>query len=314
MNTEKVSIIIPVYNKEHYLERCFKSIEKQTYGNIEVVLIDDGSIDNSLELCNTYMKKTNYECILYHQENQGPSAARNMGLELSTGSYVIFLDADDSLVPECIDICVDHFDKFSCDFVEFGFKNSDKSMDKQSFDLTIIENDDILKNLLNGNYIKPVVCGAMYSRKLIKNIRFVDNIKWGEDSCFKLLVCMKSKKMIHIDTPLYINYLVPETLSRMKCNQEMLDSVDIFIRFYINTLPDKKMEKEVGRFVFNTAFSYISLIIIQNQKKTCEKGYSKMISYAKKYYNYADFRHKLAYKLMGFEKLYIYLRKIYNRK
>lgn len=89
-----VSIIIPVYNSEKYIDRCINSIVNQTYKDIEIILIDDGSSDRSIDIINNYVNKDN-RIKVYTQKNAGPSSARNYGLDVSTGDYVMFVDADD---------------------------------------------------------------------------------------------------------------------------------------------------------------------------------------------------------------------------
>lgn len=309
----KVSIIIPVYNKEKYLKRCFESLEEQIYRNLEIILIDDGSNDNSLYLCKEYSRISKYDCLVFHQENKGPSAARNKALEFASGDFVLFLDADDSLEQDCISTCIELFIRYKCDFVEFEFINEPAKKEFDAFNIITIENDEIVKHLLLKKYIKPVVCGAIYSRALLNNLRFPENMKWGEDSYYKLLICKKSNKIVYIKSPLYINYLVPNTLSRMECSEELLNSVCLLLDFYNEQLNDNNLDKELGRFIFNTAFAYISLILLQGKKELCMNGYINMRKYVHKYYKYADVYHKIAYNLMRCEKLYILTRKLCNR-
>lgn len=310
---EKVSIIIPVYNKEKYLNRCLQSIDRQGYDNIEVILIDDGSVDKSLQLCEEYKENSKYECIVLHQDNMGPSAARNRGLKAATGDFIMFVDADDSIVNNCIYICMEQLKNTYYDFIEFDFQNVNGCYNKDSFESVVIENEDIIKNLLNGKNIKPVVCGAIYSENIVKNLRFPEDMKWGEDSSFKLMVCLKCKKISYINIPLYINYLVPNTLSRMQCNEAMLNSVDLLIKFYIQNLGGKNLDKDAGRYIFNTAFSYMSLVILQNKKQSCIDGFQKMKKYADDNFIYADIVHKIAYRVMKYDKLYFMIRSLYNK-
>ncbi|WP_314853272.1 glycosyltransferase family A protein, partial [uncultured Granulicatella sp.] len=89
-----ISVIIPVYNVENYLEECLKSVQTQTYTNIEVILVNDGSTDKSKLICERYCQE-NSRFLLINQENQGLSAARNKGVEISTGEYIVFVDSDD---------------------------------------------------------------------------------------------------------------------------------------------------------------------------------------------------------------------------
>ena len=91
---EKISVIIPVYNVEKYLKRCLDSVINQTYKNLEIILVDDGSTDNSGKICDEYAKNDK-RIIVIHKENGGVSVARNIGLDICTGDYVNFIDSDD---------------------------------------------------------------------------------------------------------------------------------------------------------------------------------------------------------------------------
>ena len=101
-----ISIIIPIYNVEKYLEKCLDSILNQTYKNLEIILIDDGSTDNSPNICNSYCEKDKRIKII-HKNNEGVSSARNKGIELSKGKYIVFIDSDDYVSNEHIEVLYD---------------------------------------------------------------------------------------------------------------------------------------------------------------------------------------------------------------
>lgn len=112
----KISIVVPVYNSGKYLDRCLKSIINQTYSNIEILLIDDGSTDNSLEICNQFAIKDK-RIKVFHKENNGVSAARNDGIDYSTGDYIAFVDSDDYLEIDMYEHMMKINDEFDCDIV-----------------------------------------------------------------------------------------------------------------------------------------------------------------------------------------------------
>ncbi len=115
MNCPKVSIIIPVYKVKDYLEKCLDSVESQTYSNLEIVLIDDGSPDECGLMCDRYKEKSNKSVKVIHQNNQGLSAARNNGVKESSGEYIVFLDSDDYISEDCIEYLVSLVQKYNCD-------------------------------------------------------------------------------------------------------------------------------------------------------------------------------------------------------
>ncbi|MDA3769093.1 glycosyltransferase family 2 protein [Streptococcus thermophilus] len=117
---EKISVIVPVYNVESYLERCINSLLNQTYSNLEIILIDDGSTDRSGQICDQY--KNRDEFVVIHKENAGLGMARNTGLDVATGKYIIFVDSDDYIDNNMIQSLYEEIQKTSSDTCIGGFK------------------------------------------------------------------------------------------------------------------------------------------------------------------------------------------------
>lgn len=118
----KISVIIPVYNSEKFLDACIDSIVKQTYQNFEIILVDDGSTDDSPSLCDQYAAQDKRIKVI-HQDNQGVSAARNNGLDLATGDLVSFIDSDDTLDEDMYELLVKLFEENSADITHCGYKH-----------------------------------------------------------------------------------------------------------------------------------------------------------------------------------------------
>ena len=118
---KKISIIVPIYNIEKYLPRCLESILAQTYKNIEVILVDDGSVDNSGMIADTYARN-DQRIIVIHQVNKGVSAARNAGLDLATGDYIGFVDGDDYIEPDMYEILMRIIDEQQVDIAHCGYQ------------------------------------------------------------------------------------------------------------------------------------------------------------------------------------------------
>ena len=121
-----VSVIVPVYNVEKYLEECCDSILNQTYKNLEIILIDDGSDDNSPKICDSYKEKDSRVKVI-HQKNSGVSSARNNGIKNSCGDFIIFADSDDKLEKNMCEKAVEALSQ-NTDAVFFGYKRTDKNM------------------------------------------------------------------------------------------------------------------------------------------------------------------------------------------
>lgn len=120
MQLDKISIIVPVYNVEQYITRCIESITSQTYRNIEILLIDDGSTDNSGNICDEYQKKDS-RVMTFHKTNGGLSDARNYGIKHASGQYLCFVDSDDYISKHMVEILYNNLIKYSADISACGF-------------------------------------------------------------------------------------------------------------------------------------------------------------------------------------------------
>jgi len=161
MCDEKISIVIPIYNTEQYLDKCVDSVLNQTYKNLEVILVDDGSTDDSGKICDYYAAK-DQRVVIIHQRNQGNNVARKNGVKIANGDYVGFVDSDDWIEPDMYQCMVDNIKKNNADIVSVGFylENSNK---------TEIYNDEIDSNLYKigkdtNKFIESVLLGNTKSR------------------------------------------------------------------------------------------------------------------------------------------------------
>lgn len=196
-----VSIIVPVYNVEKYLKQCVDSLVSQTYQNIEILLIDDGSKDNSGQMCNKFAEQ--YAKVMsFHKANSGLGLTRNYGLERINGEYVTFVDSDDYIRRDAIQRLVDGLDDGQNDTVIGGFTkitDEGKELYTETYPEEVIDNGQVYSHLFNRmlgsspsehDSIKPSVWNALYSVELIKahNLRFVserelisEDIVWDSD-------------------------------------------------------------------------------------------------------------------------------------
>lgn len=199
-----VSVIVPIYNVEDYISDCIESIINQTYTDLEILLIDDGSTDNSSRICDEYAQNDS-RIKVFHKKNNGVSAARNFGLDIAIGEYIIFVDSDDCININFIKILASSFDD-NIDIVIADYYDSYN--EKINFYENVCKKDNqIIK--INSNfdctekYAKMNVWGNMYKRTLIENLRFDENLSIGEDTLFHYMVLNKSKYINYIHTQLY---------------------------------------------------------------------------------------------------------------
>lgn len=182
----KISIIIPIYKTEKYLRHCIDSLLKQTYPNYEIILILDGSPDNSIDICKEYSEK--YQNISYYEKkNGGVSSARNMGLKYAKGNYVTFIDSDDFVSDTYLShLLSEDTDLSVCGFIDMPSKKENIiSQNNQIFDYKDI--NSLLSSHINSILFKSA-CGKLFKTEIIKqyNLSFDTNIYFGEDSTFML--------------------------------------------------------------------------------------------------------------------------------
>lgn len=209
---ELISIIVPIYNVEKYLERCLSSLVNQTYKNIEIILVDDGSLDNSSFLCDDWAKKDKRICVI-HKDNGGLSDARNAGLDIAKGAYVLFVDSDDFVD---LDMCekLSIYIHNNVDIVSFGFKrvyddHEDPFVDL--FDVKKFNNLEAFASYIQRKDFTHMVCDKMFSLKLFDELRFCKN-RLAEDLaiCFKLFG--RAENVISIKRTFYNYYIRSDSI------------------------------------------------------------------------------------------------------
>lgn len=169
----KCSIIVPIYNAEHTLSRCINSLISQDYENIEIILVNDGSTDCSLNICEEFAFKDN-RIVLISKPNAGSSAARNTGLDAATGDYIFFADSDDWVESSFCSNVVKIFNEYSVDVVIFGFKEivGNKIKEKHSKTSGLIDKEEVLKGTLIDGYINSLVWNKAFKADIYDGTRF----------------------------------------------------------------------------------------------------------------------------------------------
>lgn len=198
-----ISVIIPVYNPGKYLRRCLDSVVGQTYRNLEILLIDDGSTDGSSEVCDSYAAAdSRIKCI--HQKNAGVSAARNRGLEEASGDYYSFPDSDDYMEPDSYEYLVELVEKHRCDAVNYEFFGT--FADHETVHL-LGENHYGLADTKTAHRLvmdgEPFCWNKFYAAHLIRGLRFCEDIYRGEDSLFAHQALDRAKTVWFDKRPLY---------------------------------------------------------------------------------------------------------------
>lgn len=211
---QTVSIIIPIYNKEKYLEKCLDSILNQTYQNLEIILVDDGSTDGSLKICRRYAQK-DLRFRVYTKENGGVSSARNLGIEKSTGSCLSFVDPDDFVHSEYVERLKDALDETGAEIAYcrmLDIWEGDACLDeKLSSETRVI---DAQQYDWFDKASHTVACAALYKKSCIEGIRFDSELKIAEDTLFLARCIRQAKKIVRLEDALYYYYHNPESVTQ----------------------------------------------------------------------------------------------------
>ena len=205
----KVSIIIPAYNIAPYLERCLESVRCQTYKELQIIIIDDGSTDQTGQIANTFAEKDKRFRVI-HKENGGVSAARKTGLEQADGEYIGFVDGDDYIEPEMYDKLVELAVEYDADIAHCGYQMvfPDRvDLYHGTKQLKVQDTYTGVKDLLEGNLVEPGLWNKIYRRKLFNQINYDENIVINEDLLLNYFLFHRSEKAVFIDVP-YYHYMV----------------------------------------------------------------------------------------------------------
>lgn len=226
-----ISVIIPIYNVEKYLEECLDSVLNQSYKNFEAILIDDGSKDNSGKICDEYVKKDSRFKVV-HKENEGVSAARNLALDMANGKYITFLDSDDMLDERALSILYKEAKDNEADFVVTGwhdFKNDRNNIVcKCRKKKEILDSNKTMKFLLEEKYFQSVIWSKLYESSLLKEVRFDRKLVIAEDLDFLYKVLKKVKRaVLNTEEIIYYYRVREDSAMRTKYNSKFENEISI---------------------------------------------------------------------------------------
>lgn len=196
-----VSVIVPAYNIEEYLPRCLDSILNQSYRDLEIILVDDGSTDSTGVICDEYAEKDS-RVVVIHKENGGVSSARNLGLDRAKGDYIGFVDGDDVIDPNMYQVLVKNAIEYevdiSCCQLTSVHLNGEKE-DEFSVDSQILSTEYIVKHYFFDSFVKEMMysqCNKIFHRSIVGNLRYKE-YKYGEDILFVFEAIAKTRKVFY---------------------------------------------------------------------------------------------------------------------
>lgn len=269
---DKISIIIPVYNGEKTISKCISSVQSQSYKNLEIVIVDDGSKDNTLKICNN-IALSDERIRIYKKENGGVSSARNLGLTKATGKYVQFIDCDDYIYPEMCATLYRNMQKSKVDLVICGMVR------EFIFDNKIYTNHITLKtekccNEYSKNLIFPILytsgylnapVNKLYIRDIIHShkITFNENISLGEDLIFNLAYLRKTKCFLIIPNTLYYITAENNTSLTKAFRDEKIEEISYLYYSIENYIADNFNKTECQKVNILMYFRSVYLILEQ---------------------------------------------------
>lgn len=286
--TPKISIIVPVFNVKKYIDDCIKSIINQDFKDFELILIDDGSTDESGEICNKYAKNDERIRVI-HKNNEGVSSARNLGINISRGKYISFVDSDDTINKKMYKKMYGLAIKENSEVVVCGYKEINYNIDKEYEFTNPLYGDNQLKGieiklkieqLLYMNKILGYasLCNKLYKKEIIinNNLSINEEITIAEDLCFNMQLLLKINKISAINEPLY-------EYRRINNKSITSNTQNLYLKFkareaMLNTFNNLNINKSVYLSCLKyenstTVISYIGLIknILSNNKRFITK-------------------------------------------
>ena len=258
MENEMISIVIPVYRVEQYIDRCVRSILNQTYGNFEIILVDDGSPDNSGALCDNFTKMDD-RVKAYHKENGGPSEARNYGIKQAQGSLIMFIDSDDYVSPEYLEYLYDLMKRYNADIscccmvktnsdsVTFG--SNDSFLEER-----LMSGLDASKELMSDLYLELItVWGKLYKSEIVKKYSFQVG-RVHEDEAITCMYYYEAENICMGNRCLYAYFQNPDSIMHTKGNGLNKDAIWAMKRralFY-----EEKNESMLAEMAWHRLFRY----------------------------------------------------------
>jgi glycosyltransferase involved in cell wall biosynthesis len=264
-----ISVIVPLFNVEQYLIESLKSIQNQSYANIEIILINDGSTDTTRTICEKFSHTEN-RAKLINTENKGVSSARNIGIEYSSGEYLIFLDPDDLFEPQLIEKLYKQIEVFETDISCCGFtkeyKRTVSSIEKTNEVNLILSPTEALNLILDDQYFKGFVWNKLFSKNIINfpnKIKFDEDIQFCEDLLFCCQAISQSKKISYENTGLYHYFINENSVSKNKFSSKKMTSLNALEKI-ISLIKNDDLE---CKNKFETYYTNMVLSLLMNGMK-----------------------------------------------
>ena len=260
-----VSIIVPMYNSEKYIVRCIDSLLEQSYENIEIIVVDDGSSDNGVDIIKKY---SDNRINIYQKKNEGVSATRNFGIEKSNGDFLLFVDSDDYVSKDIVEIMVDKIKNIN----SMVFCNNDEIWSNRvekrilfTRDNVQLDKANVLRVIASGK--AGLVCSKLVSNRVIKenNIMFDKNLKVGEDQLFFLKVAQYTKEFKYVNKSLYFYDRTNENSATIKYQNRLYNNFSYLQEEIIKIFNNNKLNSNEDIELLNNKQITIVWTCINNE-------------------------------------------------
>ncbi len=309
MGSPKLSIIVPVYNVEKYLDKCLERILNSTYKDFELIVINDGTKDNSEQIITKYLEKEEYKDKITYisKENSGLSDTRNLGMSKANGEYIAFVDSDDYIETNMYELMMNkalekNYDIVVCD-VRLVYENSDKEkVVSSAYEKDLFNKGEIKQTMLT---YYPVVWNKIYKKEILKGIIFSKGV-WYEDMEFNLKVYPRINSIGVVKEPLY-NYLQRGNSITYTYNDKLYDiitNMDAVIKYYKEQGIYEEYKEELEYLYLRYAFATFPKRLAKSKDK---KKYKEGIKFTIKKVNeyFPEYKKNRYFKTMGLKGKYI---------
>lgn len=247
----KVSVIVPVYNNEQYIERCLNSIQNQSYKNLEVIVINDGSKDNTKIKLQKYNDDTRFTIV--NKSNEGVSKARNLGLEKASGDYITFVDSDDWIEKDTyLSVIEEIKNNKNNDIVSFNYKTTLEEIKKNEEDIlsektskAVLSEKINIENFFLEGEISPYIWDKVFKSEILNGIKFDENLNFGEDQKFIFRVLKLSKRYTKINVVKYFYFYNENGVTKKPKLKHIKDYIKV-----VKYIADRVEVENKGSFIF----------------------------------------------------------------
>lgn len=316
----KISVIVPVFNLEQYIGRCLDSLLAQTYMNIEIIIIDDGSCDGSPQIIAKYEKEhSNIKVI--KQKNRGVTAARIAGVKAATGDYIGFVDGDDYIDADMYELLMNNMHQYHAEISHCGYQMEFSDGRIKAFyntgEVIVQDNTQGLIDLISGARVEPGLWNKLYKKKLFENFRQDESIRINEDLLMNYYLFKKAQNSVFCDVCKY-HYIIREnSASRQKLNRnKIIDPIRVK-QIMLEDSNVALVKAEIQRMYMETLLNIYNQIILNDARKEYQdykRSILKLLKKEKRFVVDLPLKKKMLYfgAVYG-QTCYMLLYKVYER-